>query len=72
MIRCCLCPTGEGIHTESRKSLEFGRQSFHFCDSCWSELDRQKKNIDPEICQRYKVFLLFVLAGVPVAPAIRR
>ncbi len=64
-MRCCLCSSPEGpFHIEHRHSGDDGRmEHWAFCEACRTELERQQAEYDPEICQRYAIFLQFVVGG---------
>jgi hypothetical protein len=57
---CCLC-RNKAIHTESRPSGKDGKlETWHFCEECRKESERQRADTTPEICQSYKIFLQFL------------
>ena len=64
---CCLCSNPEAPYQEQRRSGNAGElEPWHFCRECWNELQRQRADTDLEICQRYELFVKYVLGGYNV------
>jgi hypothetical protein len=52
------------MHAEERRSGSNGElETWHFCPMCFMELQRQMKDHDPYIAQRYVTFVKFIVGG---------
>ena len=64
--QCCLC-SDPAIRAERRPTRDDGRmQSWPLCSKCWQQLQAERRNVDPEICRRYKIFIQYVVLGYPI------
>lgn len=64
---CCLCGNPDALYVEQRRSGNEGQvASWSFCLACWRELQTQREDTDPEICQRYNLFLKFIAGNYNV------
>lgn len=63
-MRCSICCSGSGpFRTERRPTGPNGiMQSWPICGPCAAELERQRRDCDPVVCDRYRTFLM-LLAG---------
>lgn len=63
-MQCCLCGNRDAIHQEERRSGSNGEpETWHYCPTCFIELQRQLTDRDPVIAERYKFFLMFLHGG---------
>ena len=61
-MKCSLCETQQDLfHQEKRQCGREGKiQNYYYCPQCWTMLQNQRQDQNPEIAARYRIFLKYI------------